>query len=192
MNGRHALVSGLSSAMPAWEEMLRHSSWHQAVLAVAYGLVGLLCLVVARAGKVQEADERLWGWGGIALLLMAAIALLSLDLLSVQVLRTLAREQGWYANRRLFQAGVLLALGLVAVLWLARRPRAPMAPARSLGLIGLALLAGTAALRFVSHHETDAVLNARIAGLMLGRLLELLGLGLTALGALGALRRLGY
>ena len=56
------------------------------------------------------------------------------------------------------------------------------------GLIGLLLLAATNVLRFFSHHDTDGLLHARRAAVSVGRLIEALGLGMTACGALRSLR----
>jgi len=188
-----------TAALPAWQAAVRLSGWHPVVAAVAHASVALLCVAAGQSARAGGAPGPFWPIVGGALLLLAVNTLFAFELLSIEVLRSVARTSGWYAARRDVQAVALVAIGTAAMAALAvwtlmRHPRAATAPGtqRSLasfaGLAGLALLAGLATLRMVSLHATDELINSRLAGLSLGRLIEALGLGLLAARAWSELR----
>lgn len=90
-----------------------------------------------------------------------------------------ATSRGWYANRRIYQAGVILALGTVLVvligvaLWWIPRYRRGYVFAATTDLC----LACYAGVRAVSLHQVDGLLYRRfILGARIGALIELAGL----------------
>lgn len=118
-------------------------------------------------------------WRGIlvTMLLLAAYVWLDIDLLSEQLSKELAREQGWYSTRRIAQGAVLIAMAAAAFF-------AGRAIARRIGqlhfsaqiAVGVAIvLVMIAGMRTVSLHFTDTLLNFGPAEMPLGRALEMAG-----------------
>jgi len=180
----------LDNAWPQWQLAIGGSGWHHVVFALGYGLCAWLCFASGHAAR-QNA-ERGGGWFAAAALL-ASIglgALLQADVFLVLFMRSLARLQGWYGERhglQLLMIGAMCVAGLGLLGWLRTRLHpvwAQCAPA----VLGTALLATLAALRVISSHDTDAVMNLRMAGVSTGRLMEAAGLCLVAAGALRWLR----
>lgn len=90
-----------------------------------------------------------------------------------------AHMDGWYANRRVYQAGIILTLGAVmaamiaVALWWIPRYRRGYVLAATVDLC----LAGYAGARTVSLHQVDALLYRRhIAGARFDAVIELAGL----------------
>jgi hypothetical protein len=82
-------------------------------------------------------------------------------------------------------------LALIA-LWVASRLGRAFAASDESSIpvaLGLTLLLALLALRTVSVHGIDAIINVRLAGVSFGRLMEFVGIGLVLLGALRCLRR---
>ena len=190
MNSSSLWTDAWQTAMPVWSQVLRQAGWHPVLVAAVQAATGLLCLAIGRAGHAADGASLVWHASAVALLLLALNTLFALDLLAVQVLRHLAHLQGWRGGRRRIQALVLVLLGvsaLVATLRLAQRVDLFVGALRWL-VPGVALLLTVAALRAVSLHGTDALLQVRLAGISAGRLLDALGLTLVAIGIATALR----
>ena len=174
------------SAYPQWEAAIRHAGWHAMLLAAGYALAGTLCCASAFATRSGGGSGGAWFLAAALLALLGANALARVDLLTMYVLREVAHAQGWYEHRRAWQLLALGALALAAALalgWLRTRLQAEWS--RSKGtVLGVGLLVGVAALRAISLHGTDRALDVHVAGVSIGRLLELAGLGLAAAGAL--------
>ena len=173
------------SAYPQWEAVIRHNGWHSMLVAVGYALAGTLCWA---SGLVTRRDEGGGAWFAAAglLALLGANALVRVDLLAIFLLRSLARTQGWYDQRfapQLLALGALAVSMLLALGWLRTRLQAVWSRCAS-AVLGLGLLAGVAALRAISFHDTDRALDWQLLGVSTGRLLEFAGLGATAAGAL--------
>jgi hypothetical protein len=179
-----------ASACPQWAVSVRHAGWHHVLMAAGYAIASWLCVVSALMTRRADGDGGAWFAAAALLALLGINALLQFDLLLVQVLRAVARLQGWYQSRREWQfalLGLLSTGGLVALGWLRTRLHARWSDC-SPAVLGLALLVALAAVKAVSFHDTDAALGLRLAGVSLGRLAELAGLVLTVAGALRWLR----
>lgn len=125
---------------------------------------------------VLSSDERLiWG------LLMAGAILLGinkqLDLQSAmtELAKILAKEQGWYTNRRQYQEAFIAAVPIVALTALAAAAvLVRKAPASTLwacaGATGLLMFV---VIRAVSFHHVDEMLGWRLGGLPLNWVLEM-------------------
>jgi hypothetical protein len=175
-----------AAPLVAWLAALDRLGPGHALIALGHLAVVALAVLAARAARDAAESPRGW-WllgalhGGLAL-----DTLLQLHVPWVQVLRRTALAAGHYDARRGWQLLVLyagIALALAALVWLRGRLRGDW-PALAPLVAGSALLVTLEALRWLSFHSSDQLLALRIAGLSLGRGLELLGL-LLAIGALG-------
>ncbi len=161
----------------------------------AYAAAAALAFAAARS-----APERLGARGGehAAWLLVAMVMLLlcvnkQLDLQSLltDLGRIAARRQGWYWNRREVLGWAAYGIGstflvgatVLAVLF-------PRFWRRHILLgVGLVFLLGFIAIRALSLHQFDAVINHSVYGIRANALLELSGITLVALAALNARAR---
>jgi hypothetical protein len=122
--------------------------------------------------------------GAGLLLLLGANTLLLLDQLFLISLREMARQQGWYGERRALQFGaviVAVTAGLLVLGWL--RTRLEMVWTQcGWAVIGLCGLVGLVTTRCISFHFTDLVMNLRLGGFTVGRWFEAGGLLLVIAG----------
>lgn len=156
------------------------NSLSAAVLALGHIVASFLCWRAWRAetaaadSKVAARAARWWLALAALLALFAAAKLLRVAPQLTELGRHLARAQGWYVRRRVFQgASVLIAVGVA--LWASRA--AVRAAARSSPQLRRALAAGgfliaLVAVRMLSLHHTDALLNLRAGPLVLRDVLE--------------------
>ena len=107
--------------------------------------------------------------------------------------RQVALENGWYRQRREVQSQFIMALGLMAIavfiglgrLWYVNRKRRPSSGlALGLAVLGLSFLACFIVIRAASFHHVDHFLRWQLWGLTMNDFLELLGIGLIAIGAI--------
>jgi hypothetical protein len=176
----------ISSAYPQWEAVTRHLGWHSMLAAAGYALVGTLCWASGLAHRRDGGNGAAWHLAAGLLVLIGANALARVDLFVIFTLRGVASAHGWYEQRRHWQLlalGAMAVAGLLALGWLRTRLQAVW-PRCASAVLGVGLLAGVAALRAVSFHDTDRVFDVHVLGISSGRLLEMAGLLLTAAGAL--------
>jgi hypothetical protein len=122
-------------------------------------------------------------------LLMAFLCLnkqLDLQSLLTDVGRVLAKQEGWYGQRRAVQRWFVVSVAaagattLAFLVWRARtifRERIVLAA-------GLALLLTFVIIRAASFHHVDVLIQSRIIGLRINWILELGGIALVAWGAI--------
>lgn len=186
------VYQAIEYATPIWQQAVFQLNWPHGLVAGAYGAVAWLCFLNARLTKEAFGRCSIWCVAVMLLCFLGANVLLQGDVFVTHVVRTLARLQGWYEQRRELQ---YLLIGLVAlsvlVLGYKTRQRFELYTPSEVGMVSAGLLALVLllAMRTVSAHGTDAVINTRFAGLSTGRLLELLGITSVALGALRNLRQ---
>lgn len=150
MSSFAALATGVGDGR--WHLEVGDPTWLAWLAVATYAVAAWLCVRAARAshGTVPPARRLALFWLLLGVLLLALGANKQLDLQSlfIDALRDLAREQGWYAERRLYQrwfVGGLAAatvLGLAAVgvvLWPVRR-RVRLALLGLAGLLGFLLM----------------------------------------------------
>jgi hypothetical protein len=179
-----------TAAVPVWEQALRQVSWYQCIVAMAYWGVAWLCLLNAHIAEGALEANFTWYAAAGVLCTLGANTVLHGDVLVTHVFRSAAKLEGWYGQRRLVQYLVIAGLTLVAF-FAARRLRSKFTachiPSESVAL-GLTALVILLLVRTVSAHGTDAVMNHHVAGISLGRLFELAGIGFVLHGALSCLR----
>lgn len=154
-------------------------------LAVAgYLVAAVLCLRQRRA--VATPRERLfWLLAAVAMLMLGVNKQLDLQTALTAWGRQLARDGGWYGQRRAFQAGFVLMAGVatlamaIGLAWLVRGLRARV----TVALVGLSLLGLFVLVRAASFHHFDVALRFPVLGLKLHTVLELLGIALVIAGA---------
>lgn len=163
------------------------------LVACLYALAVWACAWrLARAGRQVQGTQL---WAGLALLLLVLGLNLPLDWLDVLTRsgRQLSKDQGWYGQRRVWQALVIVALLLVwlAAAWGARRRHRHGPTAAHHRPVGqrLAAWAGAGLLCFVlvrtvSLHQVDAWLNVMLGPALLGQWLEGLALLMVGVGVL--------
>jgi hypothetical protein len=137
------------------------------------------------ASEAQNQRQLAWFWLG-ACALMALLGLnkqLDLQTLFTEVGRDLAHSQGWYEQRRKYQALFIIAIGIVGTAaafgaaYLLRR----VARRIVLALGGLSALVVFIVVRAASFHHVDILL--RSGPIRLNWLLELGGIALVAFAA---------
>jgi hypothetical protein len=177
--------AAFTNARTQWEALAWQLGWHQCLLALAYLSCAWLCFVGGHAARGNNEGASGWFLAAGLLVAIGVNTLLRLDFLLLSFLREVAQLQGWYGQRREIQY-LLLALmavgGLMALGWLRTRLRATWTTG-GLVAMGMCVLLLLAVLRAVSFHYTDAWLDLRLAGVSLGRMGEMAGLGMVLTGA---------
>jgi hypothetical protein len=171
----------LGQVVQPWLRVAGRSDWPQGLFALAHAAVALGC--VAAASRFEGPRARALVAVAVLLIALALIDLFRADALLVLMARHVARLQGWYDARRSWQgAALVLALSLGFVVACGRHP---IGWSTGLGrvLTGAAALVALLVLRLVSLHHTDPLLDARLAGVSVGRWVAVLGLCLVASGS---------
>lgn len=172
-------------------------------LAVLYTGSASACMLADACSRVAARDfvapsPAVWRVSAILLLAMAVNGLLRIDMVFVSWLRALAVQSDWYASRRPLQLAVLLLLlyGVVFRVHGGSQDAWAVESTHFFGRsgmlnLGLGLLLILTAMRFVSLHHTDQILDWRVGGLRFERLAELAGLGLVLLASVPVIARRG-
>lgn len=179
------LLQALTSAGPTWLQAVRQVGWHHAVIALLYLACAFLCYLHTHFVREDLHAPTLWRVTTAFLCMLAANTVLQADIWLTHTLRALAQAAGWYESRRPWQYGAAVGLLLLAVAC-TRVLGASLAKQKSYSvqlLLGMTLLLLLISLRAVSAHGTDAVLGTRVVGISLGRICELIGLGMVMLGS---------
>lgn len=182
------MLSQESGWVGRWSPGIGDASVAGWVTVVAYFFAVFLC---ARAYLRRRSDERYQGekrvWLALACALLGLGINKQLDLQTAltEAGRTLAMQQGWYAERRVVQGMFVLAVivaGVVVGAWLFRQARRSSKPLRK-GLLGAVTLGAFVVVRAASFHHVDLLLGQTWAGLRLNVLLEIGGIVWVAWGA---------
>lgn len=157
------------------------------VTVAAYALAAFTAWLAARRTSGGASGSRgLWTMVALLMAFLSVNKQIDLQSLFTDLGRVIAKQQGWYEQRRQFQqwfvAGVLAASFLtVAIVVL--RFRVFWRRHIVLGA-GLAFLLTFIVVRAVSFHHVDALLRTRVAGMRMNWILELSGIGLVSVAAL--------
>lgn len=158
---------------------------------VAYALAAALCFAAARRGLA--ADDSVPGrrryrvWLGVTVLMLILCINKQLDLQSLftDIGRALARQEGWYGQRRIVQRWFVLMVaagGIAAFAMLAWKSRSLLRE-RMLLLVGLSALIAFIVIRAASFHHVDVLINSRLMGVRFNVILELGAIALIAISA---------
>ncbi len=180
----------LNSAMVAWSSAIDSVGWVDIGFCLCYLLCSWLCYVSGYAARENAEPWRDWMWGCGLLVMLGLDSIVQAELPALEFIRSIARAQGAYTNRRETQFLVLCAVLLVCILifaWMRTRLTDTWA-LRGPAMLGMCVLVLLALTRFVSFHYTDAILNAHVIGIPVERLAELTGLGLVFVGTTRWLR----
>ena len=158
-------------------------------LVVASYLVGAVAAFLA-GRSTGGRDACFWYASAFLLVLLGVNKELDLQSLLTESARALARETGWYEQRRQFQALFLAALGIGGLAaagllagWLRRSHRAVKVAAA-----GIVILLTFVFMRAASFHHLDEWVTVNVGFMRSGWWLELAGIAVIALAAV-AFRR---
>jgi hypothetical protein len=160
------------------------------VTVAAYFCAAVLCLFSARRAmglRTARHDASPLFWFGLAALFVALGINKQLDLQSwfTSVGREMARNGGWYEQRRTVQMIFIIALastGVIAIAWLLWRIRRSWR-SHGLAVLGTIFLIVFIIIRAGSFHHFDEMLGWSLVGVRMNWLLELSGIACVALGA---------
>ncbi len=190
------MLSNLSSSLPPglaligerWSPGIGDPSVIGWLTVVAYFGCFWLCLRAKRSAKAASAPRRVqmaWLILAVGTFLLGINKQLDLQTFLTQVGKDMAKEGGWYRDRRVVQVwfirGILVA-GTAALLaggWAMREHlRHFLLPG-----IGAVFIVSFVMIRASSFHHVDGFLSSAPGGLRMNWLLELGGIGLMARGA---------
>ena len=166
------------------------------VTVVAYIAAAVACGWVWRSDRRAElagdraASPTFWLILSVLLSFLGVNKQLDLQSLLTEIGRAFSRKQGWYERRGAVQLAFVAAAGVVALIaafwfaWIARKNLKRNLTA----LVGIVLLLAFVSIRASSFHHVDVVINSTLAGVRWNAIMELGGIGLTALGAFVSMR----
>ena len=165
----------MSALGDRWELRIGDPTVLAWIIVAGYLISALLCFVHARRDRF---DGFLWIVLAAMLTLLGINKQLDLQTLLTQFGRDLAREQGWYEQRRVFQAWFIAAVatsgfaGICLLVWLLRG----RLWRNSLALLGASFLVCFVLIRAASFHHIDQLLKLRAFRMPLHSILELAGI----------------
>jgi len=157
----------------------------------AYAAAAVACGSAARrTGAAPGRDARPWLAMTAVMALLCLNKQLDLQSLVTDLGRVVARNRGWYAERREVQRAVVLgtlAVSVSGAVFVLSRFRQFWLNNRLL-FAGLTLLSTFIAVRAISFHHVDTLLKTRVIGVKVNWFLELSGIALVWLAAVRARR----
>jgi hypothetical protein len=157
----------------------------------AYFLASLMCWMDAFSKTRSARIERLFWMGfGLGMLLLGINKQLDLQTWFTLTLKRLAKNEGWYDQRQIFQTFFIATIAiagaaLLALVWgVVRRAAWPY----RLAVIGGVFLLCFIVVRAASFHHVDQLLGVQFGALRMNHVLELGGISCIAFAALRAQR----
>jgi hypothetical protein len=164
---------------------------------VLYFCAAYSCFRLARGTHVKlvHGEARVWWLFTLALIALGINKQLDLQTALTEIGRILAREQGWYGERRTVQAefvglvGLLGLFNIALLVWITRR----MPAATRTAVAGGVALVTFIVIRAASFHHVDRLIGQRLLGMKFNWLLEVGGISVilaaTCFRTLGRARR---
>jgi len=153
--------------------------------------VGAGLTMVAARGSANVTDRNFWIGCTALLVLLGFNKQLDLQGYITTIGRSLARQEGWYEQRRFVQTAFVSALSITAALSLALLARwlRRSTSAVKIAALGIVLLLAFVLWRAASFHHMDRWVTRSVAGMRSGWWLELTGIIVIALSAFASFRR---
>lgn len=160
-------------------------------ITASYVVAFVTCVLNAMAVRrirLSESKSRLYlFWVGLScvVFLLGLNKQLDVQTWMITVCRTLARENGWYEQRREYQAYfifLVVCCGAVSSAWVTYQLRSVWRECM-VAIVGLAVLGTFLLVRAASLHQLDGWLAGAICGVKLRYLFELLGVATICLAA---------
>jgi hypothetical protein len=187
------------SALAAWLPEIGDPTVLGWTICIAYFATGALCAWAMRiawigwrtaqihAGPERRARSRrrayrasvaFWGLLIILFIILGVNKQVDMQTILTEAARDVARDQGWFQQRRIVQAGIVSVMGVVGFIVLAGMLIATrqIMPRHVLAFIGVCLLILFVCLRAVSFHHLDAILKQAYLGVKLRWMLEIIGI----------------
>ena len=154
------------------------------VTVVAYFFVAVLCLKAAFTPNINESSntknsiKTFWLLLSFFLIALGINKQLDFQTLLTQIGRDLAKSQGWYEYRRIFQLVFIIEIGLVGIVALTAFNKTYRNTCSSIktALTGCIILFVFILMRASSFHHIDILINIKLAGIKMNWILELGGL----------------
>jgi hypothetical protein len=168
------------------------------ITVVLYLLAAWICLQCARRSLAADAytppggrETLVWAVFAAVLLALGINKQLDLQTAFTEVMRALARGEGWYEARRQYQFAFIVAIVVLAVsagvaltAFTRRLDRTV-----NLGALGMVFLLAFVVVRAASFHHVGGMLRGRILHLRATSILEVSGIGILITGGVLRLRR---
>jgi hypothetical protein len=162
------------------------------VTVAAYFAAAVCCAVASRSlrgsgdsGR-RRRERAIWGCLSAALFLLGINKQLDLQSAFTELGRILAKSEGWYKDRQVYQGLFILALGLAAfavvcvLAYLARK----LSAWTKLAVTGSVLIIAYVVIRAASFHHFDVFIQSRIFSIKMNWILELGGIAVVLWSAL--------
>lgn len=174
-------------ALKDWRASLVNASASDWITVAAYLIAALVAVRAARAAaRTLERRERLfWALTAALLVFLGINELFDLQTILTAIGKTWALEQGWYADRRLYQFEFILALFAtailvgIAMLWLTRGANRAVRVA----LLGLVFIGLFVLIRAASFHHVIGLLGMGPDAFNFGAIQEMAGIMIVGLAA---------
>lgn len=169
----------------SWQADFGDRSLYGWLTTLAYFIVFFRAAYLAYTAKLNIESPAFWLSIAMLLLLLGLNKELDLQTNITQYFRGLAREQGWYADRRYFQKMFIFGIMLMTpvFLFLLRYQIKQAWKHYKLVLLGLVFLFVFVFIRAASFHHVDTVLNHTIGRMRYYQGLELIALMVMLLGS---------
>ncbi len=161
------------------------------IITFTYALAFAVCFLNVKyfqgVRRGEPKSPQYWFWCGVAcvVFLLGANKQLDLQTWMIEVWRTLARENGWYEERRTYQTFFILITifcGSAFAAWIIYELRSVWRECAG-AVVGLTCLMVFVLIRAASLHQIDGWLAETISGVKLRYILELLGVALVCAAA---------
>lgn len=175
--------TGSSVILYGWTPGIGDPSLFGWLTVAAYGIAAWLCWRASRGGP--RGERRLWLLFSAMLAFLCLNKQLDLQSLLTAAGRSLAKEQGWYEDRRRYQLAFIIAFAAGAVLGIAilvRRFASARWPVRG-AMVGMILLILFVVIRASSFEKMDQFISGFVGGWRVNHVMEIGGIAIVALCA---------
>ena len=182
-------------AAEAWAPGFGDRDLYGYVMTVVHLVAAGLAVTVALYGpflsRARRSERWLWGIGAAVLVALAINKQLDLQSMLVATARCVARGQGWYENRRVYQTEVILGLVIAAaivvpaLIYVLRKA----VVGNFAFVLSMSALVAFVLLRAISFHHLDVVFGTNVLSFRLHRVIEVIALTVVILVAAVRLRK---